>query len=61
VPLSLTLRQSDPGAAELVLNEDGSCHVYPLTTEQLRLLAEQSVTLLCRHLRAQPPLDTLRT
>jgi hypothetical protein len=49
---SITLRH-DGECAELVIATNGECEVIPLSAEQVRLLAEQSVALLCRHVERQ--------
>jgi hypothetical protein len=43
---TVTLRQPSPDAADLVISSDGASAVYPLTLDQLKLLAVQAVRAL---------------
>jgi hypothetical protein len=47
-PPSITLRQPEPSAAELVISEDGRCQVYRLSLDQLRLLLVQAAGAISR-------------
>jgi hypothetical protein len=49
----ITLRDPGDGQIELVIATNGGCEVMEISVDQLRLLAEQSVALLCRHVERQ--------
>lgn len=57
----ITLRSPEHGVVDLVITRNGACEVFALTPDQLRLLAEQAVVLLCRQCeRAAMPLPQPR-
>jgi hypothetical protein len=47
--ITVTLRSPEDGRIELAIATTDGCEVLEISADQLRLLAEQSVVLLCRH------------
>jgi hypothetical protein len=43
----ITLRQPVVGEVEIIVSRNGVAAVYPLTLDQLKLIAAQSVRALC--------------
>jgi hypothetical protein len=51
---TVTLRQPSPGGAELAISTNGNTAVYPLTLDQLKLIAVQAVRVLAAWPEGRP-------